>query len=106
MIVANREAELEWTTSEVAELLSMKRRGLTTYAISRHLRRTEGSVRGCIARLGAVSRPRWDGAEVAFLMDNYHLRGAAWCAERLCRTERAVADKARRMGLRHGGAGR
>ena len=92
----------EWTTGEVARLLSMRRMGLTTYAMARILKRSEGSVRGCISRLGMTARPRWDGAEVEFLMDNSRVRGAAWCADRLCRTEKAVWDKARRLGLRSG----
>ena len=94
-----------WTTGEVARLLHMRRSGLTEYAIARHLHRSEDSVRGCCQRLGATVRPRWDGAEVAFLMDNYRSRGAAWCAERLCRSEHAVRDKALRMGLRLDRAG-
>lgn len=96
----------DWTTGEVAELLAMRRRGLTTYAMARILKRSEGSVRGCIQRLGMTARPRWDGAEVAFLLDNYCLHGAAWCGERLCRSEKAVWDKARRLGLRAGPHGR
>ncbi len=90
----------EWTTREVQQLLSMRRRGLTTFAIARHLKRSEDSVRGAIQRIGATVRPRWDGAEVALLLDNYGDRGARWCAERLCRSEHAVRDKALRMGLR------
>ncbi len=90
----------EWTTREVMELLSMRRKGLTTYAMARHLGRSEDSVRGAIQRLGATARPRWDGAEVAFLRDNYWTRGCAWCAERLCRSTEAVRAKAARMGMR------
>lgn len=90
---------MQWTTNEVTQLLDMKRRGLTTYAMARLLGRSEDSVRGCVARLGAVSRPRWDAAEVEFLNDNYREHGARWCSERLCRTEKAVWDKARRMGV-------
>lgn len=90
----------DWTTGEVARLLSMRRRGLTTFAIAHHLGRTEDSVRGFITRSGMVTRPRWDAAEVAFMLDNYQRHGARFCAERLCRTEKAVWDKARRMGLR------
>ena len=89
-----------WTTCEVKALLRMRRQGLTEYAIAHHLKRSEDSVRGACARLGATVRPRWDGAEVAFLMDNYRSHGARWCAERLCRSEHAVRDKALRMGLR------
>lgn len=96
---------MEWTTGEVAELLAMKRRGLTTYAMARHLKRSEGSVRGALARLGMTTRPRWDGAEVAFLLDMYHVLGPSGCAERLCRSEHAVRDKALRLGLRLGGRG-
>lgn len=89
----------DWTTVEVARLLDMRRRGLTTYAIAHHLGRSEASVRGCIARHGANAQPRWDEAEVEFLTEHYTERGAGWCAERLCRTVRAVGCKARRLGL-------
>ena len=96
----------DWTTGEVALLTDMKRRGLTDYAIGRLLGRGEGSVRGCVSRHGAVVRPRWDAAEVAFLTEWYRQMGARWCAERLMRSEKAVWDKARRLGLsREGGGG-
>lgn len=90
----------EWTTREVMDLLAMRRRGLTTYAMARHLGRSEDSVRGAIQRLGATARPRWDGAEVSFLQTHYWTKGCAWCAERLCRSKEAVRAKAARMGMR------
>ena len=90
----------EWTTREVMDLLAMRRRGLTTYAMARHLGRSEDSVRGAIQRLGATARPRWDGAEVSFLQTHYWVKGCAWCSERLCRSKEAVRAKAARMGMR------
>lgn len=91
-----------WTTGEAARLLEMRRAGLTIYAMARLLGRTEDSVRGFVTRNGITARPRWEASEVEFLTENYPTRGARWCAARLLRTEKAVWDKARRLGLRGG----
>lgn len=92
----------KWTTLEVRALVEMRHDGLTTYAIARIMGRSEGSVRGCISRVGATSSPRWTASEVEFLQENYQELGACECAARLLRTPRAVECKAGRLGLTGG----
>jgi predicted GIY-YIG superfamily endonuclease len=45
-------------------------------------------------------RRYWTEEEVVFLDNNYSLKGAAYCSEKLNRTNRAVRDKARKLGIK------
>ena len=50
---------------------------------------------------GDATALRWQPRELEFLRSHYTAEGAAWCAQALGRTEKAVYTKAYELGLRY-----